>query len=175
MNQEIQERRKEDLSNYATHKDLTDTRQAIFAHIDKISEAMHEGFVSLRNELTDNKVKSASWSGDINAVIAENEEKKDRASRSVISMSITVLALLFAALWWSIQSSNDAVRKEFIIANQSLEISLLGKIATSSERVTSLEPSIIRSALFEEKYAGRMWQEHVETQKYYNHIRGRDE
>jgi hypothetical protein len=67
-------------------------------------------------ELRKTDIESAGWKHDINQAIEDNNDKKSNVIRGFMGLSVTILGMLFAALWFTIQDQDQKAIMQMMIA-----------------------------------------------------------
>jgi hypothetical protein len=164
-------------------KDLSDTITQVDSDLIKIQDIDH-----IRDELRDSKrlfssdiqkikdqlrktdIESAGWKHDINQAIEDNNDKKSNVIRGFMGLSVTILGMLFAALWFTIQDQDQKAIMQMMIAinksdaEQTLKVGQLrlemGRAeATYRTHVDAIENDVNRNSKFVARFNNRLFNE----------------
>lgn len=107
---------------YATHQDLNRVEKRVEALGEQLTDSLRE-IHSAINKLSQHTAHTtARYEGDvykaINERLNERDSQQQRSRFAIVSLSITVLMVMFSGLWWSVESQTE-------IANLRLENKLL--------------------------------------------------
>jgi hypothetical protein len=105
-------------------------------HMEKTDAVLHKQYQQLKDSLHKNEVSNASYPTDMSDSIEKYDAKKTANKRAFNSMLgtaagmfLTILGMVFAGLWFSIESEDFKVSQKTEISQLRLEASLEKELA----------------------------------------------
>ena len=140
---------------------------------DELRDAKHrfsDDIQKIKDQLRKTDIESAGWKHDINQAIEDNNDKKSNVIRGFMGLSVTILGMLFAALWFTIQDQDQKAIMQMMIAinksdaEQTLKVGQLrlemGRAeATYRTHVDAIENDVNRNSKFVARFNNRLFNE----------------
>lgn len=164
-------------------KEISDTTAQVDVDLIKIQDIDHirgelrdskrlfsEDIQKIKDQLRKTDIESAGWKHDINQAIEENNNKKSETIRAFLGLATTILGMLFAALWFTIQDQDQKSIMQMRIeidSHSAEQIARVGQLrlemgraeATYRTHVDAIGSEVKRNSAFVDRFNQRLFNE----------------